>query len=170
MFCIGYTPTLLEGLHEEILGIVKFMKQVGFCFKSCMKKQQVLWFFMKQVEISLYYCMRYYLQWCCMKQVYFLLVHSDLLHSRSLFEVVRKLNPRLRVVVLYLRYWSDALNFYFCVDIFCVNIFVFMKLFALQDILIRRTHMFHIHQGIYSEQVPIGRIMKVCTAQVFYDD
>ena len=26
MFCIGYTPTLLEGLHEEILGIVKFMK------------------------------------------------------------------------------------------------------------------------------------------------
>ena len=41
--------------------------------------------------------------------ILYLLVHSNLLHIRSLHEVVRK----LRVVILHCRYWSDVLHFYF---------------------------------------------------------
>ena len=42
--------------------------------------------------------------------ILYILVHSNLLHTRSLHEVVRKLPPGLRVVILHRRYWSDILH------------------------------------------------------------
>ena len=58
--------------------------------------------------------------------ILYLLVHSNLLHIRSLHEVVRKLPSGLRVVILHCRYWSDVLHFYFILPlIYFVFIFSF---------------------------------------------
>ena len=59
----------------------------------------------------------------CEVGLLYLLVHNNLLYSRSLHEVVRKLPLGLRLVVLHCRYWADVLHFHFSFDVFCVYIF-----------------------------------------------
>ena len=63
--------TLLEGLHEESLGIVEFC-EVGRNFLEVLHKVSHV---VVLYEVGILY----------------LLVHSNLLHDRSLHEVVRKL-------------------------------------------------------------------------------
>ena len=87
--------TLLKVLHEEILGIVEF-HEVGRNFLEVLHKVLIV--------VVLYKVGMLYLQ-----------VRTNLLHFRSLYEVVRKLPPGLRAVVLHGRYWSNVLHFFlFC--------------------------------------------------------
>ena len=89
--------TLLEVLHEETLGIVDF--QEGENFLEVLHKVLIV---VVLNEVGILY----------------LLVHSNLLHIRSLHKVVRKLPPGLCTVILYSRYCSDVLHFCFAFDIF----------------------------------------------------
>ena len=77
MFCIGYTLTLLEGslegLHKGIIGIVDF-HEVARNFL------EVLY------EVFLVVLL-------CEVGILYLLVHKNLLHSKSLHKVVSKLPP-----------------------------------------------------------------------------
>ena len=84
--------TLLGGLHEESLGIVEFCEVGNF-----LEVLHEIFLVVVLYEVGILY----------------LLVHSNLLHSRSLHEVVRKLPPVLLVVILHCRHWSDVLHFYF---------------------------------------------------------
>ena len=65
----------------------------------------------------------------------YLLVHDNLLHSRSLQEVVMILSPGLHEVVFYCKCWSSELYFFiylfFCCT-FCIYTisFVFLYLFT----------------------------------------
>ena len=85
-------------IAEETLGIVEF-HEVGENFLEVLHKVLIV--------VVLYEVGILYLQ-----------VHSNLLHFRSLHEVVRKLPPGLCAVILHCRYWSDVLHFYFAFDIF----------------------------------------------------
>ena len=103
--------TFLEGLHEESLGIVEF-HELGKNFLKVLH-EMILVVVLYEVGIL------------C------LLVHSNLLHIRSLHEVVRKLPPGLRVIILHCRYWSDVLHFYYILPlIYFVFIFSFPFLFT----------------------------------------
>ena len=81
--------TLLKELHEESLGIVEFC-EVGRNFLEVLHEILLV---VVLYEVGMLY----------------LLVHSNLLHIRSLHEVVRKLPPGLRVVILHCRFWSASL-------------------------------------------------------------
>ena len=96
--------TLLEVLHEETLGIVEF-PEVGENFLEVLHKVLIV--------VVLYE-----------EGILYLHVHSNLLHFRSLHEVVRKLPPGLRVVILHFRYWSDVLHFY-CILPLIYFVFIF---------------------------------------------
>ena len=84
---------MLEGLHEEFLGIVEFC-EVGRNFLEVLHEILLV---VVLYEVGILY----------------LLVHSNLLHIRSLHEVVRKLSPGLCEVVLHCSYWSDVRHFCF---------------------------------------------------------
>ena len=97
---------MLGGLHEETLSIVEFHK-VGRNFLEVLQ------------EISLIVVLHDI-------GILYLLVHGNLLHIRSLHEVIRKLPPGLRVVILFCRYWSKVLHFCFILPlIYFVFIFSF---------------------------------------------
>ena len=102
--------TLFEGLHEETLGIAEIHK----VYKNFLGVlHEVL------IVVVLYEVDKLYLQ-----------VYSNLLHFRSLPEVVKKLPPVLRAVILNCRYLSDILHFYFAFDIFLYILsFSFLFLF-----------------------------------------
>ena len=80
--------TLLKGLNEESLGIMEF-HEVGRNFHEVLHEIILV---VVLYEVGIIY----------------LPVHSNLLHIRSLHEVVKKLHPGLRVVILHCRYWSDV--------------------------------------------------------------
>ena len=65
--------TLFEGLHEESLGIVEFF-EVG---RNFLEGLHEIFFVVVLYEVGVLY----------------LLVHSNLLHIRSLHEVIRKVPP-----------------------------------------------------------------------------
>ena len=100
--------TFLEVLHEETLGIAEF-HEVGKNSLGVLHKVLIV--------VVLYEVSILYLQ-----------VHSNLLRFRYLHEVVRKLPPRLRAVILHCRYFSDVLPFYFLFH-FCVP-FYFIAYFS----------------------------------------
>ena len=91
-------------MHEESSGIVKF-REVGRNFLEVLHDILLV---VVLYEVGILY----------------LLFNSNLLHIRSLHEVVRKLvrnlPPGLRIVILH---WSDVLHIYFAFDIFCAYIF-----------------------------------------------
>ena len=105
---------MLEGLHEESLGIVEFC-EVGRNFLKVLHETLLV---VVLYEVGILY----------------LLVHSNLLHIRSLHEVERKLPPGLRVVILHCRYWSDVLHFYFILPLiyFVFIFFLFLCTFFTQ--------------------------------------
>ena len=76
--------TLLEVLHEEILGIVEFY-EVGRNFLEVLHEVLLV---VVLYEVGILY----------------LLVHDNLLHSRSFHDVIRILPLGLRVVILHCRY------------------------------------------------------------------
>ena len=83
---------MLEGLHEQSLGIV-YLCEVG---RNFLEVLYAILLVVVLYEVDILY----------------LLVHNNLLHIRSLHGVLRRLHPRLRVVILHCRYWSDVLHFY----------------------------------------------------------
>ena len=98
--------TLLEGLHEESLGIVYFCE----VSRNFLEVLHAILLVVVLYEVG----------------ILNLPDHNNLLHIRSLHEVVRRLHPGLRVVILHCRYWSDVLHFCFILPlIYFVFIFSF---------------------------------------------
>ena len=134
MFYIGYTQTLLEELIEDILGIVEFY-EVGRTLLEGLHEESLGIVEFCEVGRNFLEVLHEILLVVVLYEVgiLYLLVHSNLLHIRSLHEVVRKLPPGLRVVILHCRYWSDVLHFYFVLPlVYFVFIFAFPFLCSLR--------------------------------------
>ena len=117
--------TLLEGLHEESLGIVE-SHEVGRNLLEGLHEESLSIAEFREVGRNFFEILHEILLVVVVYEVgiLYLLVHSNLLRIRSLHEVIRKLPSGLRVVILHCRYWSDVLHFYFILPlIFCVYIF-----------------------------------------------
>ena len=97
--------TLLEVLHEETLGIVEF-HEVGRTFLEVLHEETLGIVLFHEVGRNFLEVLHEVLLVEVLYKVgiLYLLVHNNLLHSRSLHEVVGKLPPRLRIVILYCRY------------------------------------------------------------------
>ena len=61
MLCMGYTRTLFEGLHEEILGIIEFHEVGRTLLEGLHEDILGIVEFHEVGRISLKYCMKYYL-------------------------------------------------------------------------------------------------------------
>ena len=105
--------TLLEGLHEESLGIVEF-HEVGRTLLEGLHEESLGIVEFCEVGRNFFEVLHeiLFVLVLCEIGILYRLFHNNLLHIRSLHKVVRKLPPALRVVILRFRYWSNVLHFY----------------------------------------------------------
>ena len=101
--------TLLEGLHEETLGMVEF-HEVCRTLLEVLYEETLGTDDFKEVGKNFLEVLHKVFIVVHEEGILYLHVHSNLLHFRF-YEVVRKLHPGLRLVILHCRYWSDVLRF-----------------------------------------------------------